>query len=65
MHRSRVKFANVVFKVKSERDVLSAVAGHPFITTMVASFSDSDCLYMIVRIWLVRLCQVHADGTSP
>lgn len=34
--------------VKNERDVLAAVAGHPFITTMVASFQDADSLYMIL-----------------
>jgi len=35
-------------QVKSERSVLASVAGHPFITTMVASFQDQDSLYMIV-----------------
>lgn len=34
--------------VRNERNVLAAVAGHPFITTMVASFQDSDTLYMLV-----------------
>lgn len=34
--------------VRNERNVLAAVAGHPFITTMVASFQDRDSLYMLV-----------------
>jgi hypothetical protein len=35
--------------VRNERNVLAAVAGHPFITTMVASFQDQDSLYMLVN----------------
>lgn len=35
-------------QVNNERDILASVAGHPFITTLVASFQDSDTLYMIV-----------------
>ena len=35
--------------VRNERNVLAAVAGHPFITTMIASFQDYDSLYMLVR----------------
>ncbi|KAF1999021.1 Pkinase-domain-containing protein [Amniculicola lignicola CBS 123094] len=34
--------------VRNERNVLAAVAGHPFITTMVASFQDHDSLYMLL-----------------
>lgn len=34
--------------VSNERNVLAAVAGHPFITTMIASFQDGDSLYMLV-----------------
>jgi hypothetical protein len=34
--------------VRNERNVLAAVAGHPFITTMVASFQNHDSLYMLV-----------------
>jgi hypothetical protein len=34
--------------VRNERNVLAGVAGHPFITTMVASFQDRDSLYMLV-----------------
>ncbi len=36
--------------VKNERAILGDVAGHPFITTIVTTFSDRDCLYMLVRI---------------
>ena len=35
--------------IKNERTTLSAVAGHPFITTMLTSFADKDNLYMLVR----------------
>jgi serine/threonine protein kinase len=35
--------------VRNERNVLAAVAGHPFITTMVASFQDHDNLYMLLE----------------
>ena len=34
--------------VRNERNTLAAVAGHPFITTMVASFQDQDTLYMLL-----------------
>lgn len=34
--------------VRNERDVLAAVAGHPFITTLIASFSDDTSLYMLL-----------------
>ncbi|KAF2834575.1 serine/threonine-protein kinase YPK2/YKR2 [Patellaria atrata CBS 101060] len=34
--------------VRNERNVLAAVAGHPFITTLVASFQDHDSLYMLL-----------------
>ena len=34
--------------VRNERDVLAAVAGHPFITALVASFSDDTSLYMLL-----------------
>lgn len=34
--------------VRNERNILAAVAGHPFITTMVASFQDHDNLYMLL-----------------
>lgn len=35
--------------VRNERNVLAAVAGHPFITQMLASFSDSHSLYMLLE----------------
>jgi protein kinase A len=44
--------------VRNERNVLAAVAGHPFITTLVTSFQDHDSLYM-----LVRHCVLSTDGT--
>ncbi|KAJ9647581.1 uncharacterized protein PV06_00292 [Exophiala oligosperma] len=34
--------------VRNERDVLAAVAGHPFITTLITSFSDDTSLYMLL-----------------
>ena len=34
--------------VNHERSVLADVAGHPFITTLITSFSDHDSLYMLV-----------------
>jgi len=35
--------------VRNERNVLASVAGHPFITQMLASFSDSHSLYMLLE----------------
>lgn len=35
--------------VRNERNVLAAVAGHPFITQMMASFSDTHSLYMLLE----------------
>lgn len=34
--------------VNHEREVLADVAGHPFITTLITSFSDHDSLYMLL-----------------
>lgn len=34
--------------VRNERKSLAAVAGFPFITNLAASFSDDECLYMLV-----------------
>ncbi|KAJ5573975.1 uncharacterized protein N7459_008402 [Penicillium hispanicum] len=34
--------------VRNERKTLAAVVGHPFITTLVASFSDEQSLYMLL-----------------
>ena len=36
--------------VNHERSVLADVAGHPFITTLITSFSDHDSLYMLVSV---------------
>ncbi|KKY21551.1 putative serine threonine-protein kinase prkx [Phaeomoniella chlamydospora] len=35
--------------VRNERNNLGAVAGHPFITTLITSFSDDQCLYMLLN----------------
>jgi hypothetical protein len=43
--------------VRNERNVLAKVAGHPFITTMVASFQSLDSLYMVVRS-LAFICEL-------
>lgn len=34
--------------VRNERKALAAVIDHPFITTLIASFSDEKCLYMLL-----------------
>lgn len=34
--------------VRHERAILAEVAGHPFITNLIASFSDHDSLYMLL-----------------
>ncbi|KAF2395566.1 Pkinase-domain-containing protein [Trichodelitschia bisporula] len=34
--------------VRNERNVLAAVVGHPFITTLQASFQDRESLYMLL-----------------
>lgn len=47
--------------VRNERNVLAKVAGHPFITTMVASFQSLESLYMVVRSLLWRSAVVVAD----
>lgn len=38
--------------VNHERAILGDVAGHPFITTLLTTFSDSECLYMLVSLFL-------------
>jgi serine/threonine protein kinase len=35
--------------VRNERRALAAVAGHPFITSLITSFSDDQCLYMLLE----------------
>ena len=42
--------------VRNERKTLAAVVGHPFITNLVASFSDEQTLYMLVCL-LGVLCR--------
>jgi len=34
--------------VRNERKTLTVVIDHPFITTLIASFSDDKSLYMLV-----------------
>ncbi|KAL9596277.1 MAG: hypothetical protein Q9219_005907 [cf. Caloplaca sp. 3 TL-2023] len=34
--------------IQNERNTLAAVAGHPFITTLITTFSDRDSLYMLL-----------------
>ncbi|KAI4130662.1 MAG: hypothetical protein LQ338_001639 [Usnochroma carphineum] len=34
--------------IRNERNTLAAVAGHPFITTLITTFSDKDSLYMLL-----------------
>lgn len=34
--------------VRHEREILAEVAGHPFITHLITSFSDRDSLYMVL-----------------
>ena len=35
--------------VRHERQILGDVAGYPFITELIASFSDHEFLYLLVR----------------
>ncbi|KAL1957719.1 hypothetical protein VTO42DRAFT_5562 [Malbranchea cinnamomea] len=35
--------------VRNENISLAAVAGHPFITTLISTFSDDECLYMLLE----------------
>ena len=50
--------------VNHERSVLSDVAGHPFITTLITSFSDHDSLYMLVSLRYVPLRTSEADAAT-
>ncbi|KAI4170527.1 MAG: hypothetical protein LQ343_004904 [Gyalolechia ehrenbergii] len=34
--------------IRNERSTLAAVAGHPFITTLITTFSDRESLYMLL-----------------
>ena len=50
----RIVYIDTVIRLKQvdhvnhEREILADVAGHPFITTLIATFSDYDSLYMLV-----------------
>lgn len=50
--------------VRNERKTLAAVVGHPFITTLVASFSDEQCLYMLVRWVSLIYSYYQSSGLS-
>ncbi len=53
--------------VNQERAILADVAGHPFITTLITTFSDHDSLYMLVGLscypylstWVVKDGYLH------
>lgn len=45
--------------VRNERRTLAAVAGHPFITTLITTFSDDQCLYMLV--WMAFLSRTRGS----
>lgn len=54
-HKARIGLTiNAVIRLKqvehirNERSTLGAVAGHPFITTLITTFADRECLYMLV-----------------
>jgi hypothetical protein len=49
--------------VRNERKSLAAVVGHPFITTLVASFSDEQNLYMLV--WARRFLPWFLQDANP
>ena len=34
--------------IRNERKTLAAVSGHPFMMSMIESFSDEQCLYLLV-----------------
>lgn len=42
--------------VRNERRTLADVSGHPFITSLIASFSDNQSLYMLVCLELINRC---------
>ena len=50
--------------VRSERRTLAAVSGHPFITSLIASFSDAQSLYMLVWIQALPLGPNHAAAND-
>ena len=44
--------------IRNERATLAVVAGHPFITTLITTFSDRECLYMLVCDVLYVICSM-------
>ncbi|KAK2777163.1 serine/threonine protein kinase, AGC [Onygenales sp. PD_12] len=48
LHKADVIKLKQVEHVRNEIKTLAAVAGHPFITTLVATFSDEQSLYMLL-----------------
>lgn len=44
--------------------MLADVAGHPFITTLITSFSDHDSLYMLVSAWPPLIDNLGANNAS-
>ncbi|PHH60212.1 hypothetical protein CDD81_1954 [Ophiocordyceps australis] len=48
LRKAEVVRLKQVDHVRHERSVLAALAGHPFITTLRASFSDAHALYMLL-----------------
>ncbi|TWU74382.1 serine/threonine protein kinase, AGC [Metarhizium rileyi] len=48
LRKTEVVKLKQVDHVRHERAVLADVAGHPFITNLLASFSDRDSLYMLL-----------------
>ncbi|GAB0132492.1 hypothetical protein EsDP_00000926 [Epichloe bromicola] len=48
LRKTQVIKLKQVDHVRHERSVLADVAGHPFITSLLASFSDHDSLYMLL-----------------
>jgi len=48
LRKSEVIKLKQIDHVRDERRILSDVAGHPFITTLITTFSDHDSLYMLL-----------------
>jgi protein kinase A len=48
LRKAEVVRLKQVDHVNHERSILSDVAGHPFITTLITTFSDHDSLYMLL-----------------
>lgn len=50
--------------VRNERKSLAAVAGFPFITNLAASFSDDECLYMLVSLSSLSQRAIELTATA-